>query len=58
MAVGLLDQPGRPLLLQRLRLGDMLVAQNGYPVTVFAVSDYVDMVANGLLTNEKIVFGR
>jgi NitT/TauT family transport system substrate-binding protein len=33
----------------------IVLAQNGYPVTVFPVSDYVDMVANGLLTNEKTI---
>ena len=33
----------------------IVLAQNGYPVNVFAVSDYVDMVANGLLTNEKTI---
>jgi NitT/TauT family transport system substrate-binding protein len=31
----------------------IVLAQNGYPVQVFAVSDAVDMVANGLLSNEK-----
>jgi NitT/TauT family transport system substrate-binding protein len=33
----------------------IVLAQNGYPVKVFAVSDTVDMVANGLLTNEKLI---
>ncbi len=33
----------------------IVLAQNGYPVKVFAVSDAVDMVANGLLTNEKTI---
>lgn len=31
----------------------IVLEQNGYPVTVFAVADQVDMVANGLLTSEK-----
>ncbi|MCL4504465.1 MAG: ABC transporter substrate-binding protein [Chloroflexi bacterium] len=33
----------------------IVLAQSGYPVQVFAVSDAVDMVANGLLTNEKTI---
>lgn len=33
----------------------IVLAQNGYPVKVFAVSDAVDMVANGLLSNEKLL---
>ena len=33
----------------------IVLAQNGFPVNVFAVSDAVDMVANGLLTNEKLI---
>jgi NitT/TauT family transport system substrate-binding protein len=33
----------------------IVLTQNGYPVEVFAVSDYVDMVSNGLMTNEKTI---
>lgn len=33
----------------------IVLAQNGYPVKVFAVSDAVDIVANGLLANEKVI---
>lgn len=33
----------------------IVLAQNGYPVKVFAVSDYVNMVSNGLVTNEKTI---
>lgn len=33
----------------------IVLTQNGYPVNVFDVADYVDMVANGLLTNEKTI---
>ncbi len=33
----------------------IVLEHNGYPVNVFAVSDYVTMVSNGLLTNEKTV---
>jgi NitT/TauT family transport system substrate-binding protein len=33
----------------------IILAENGYPVNVFDVADYVDMVANGLLTNEKTI---
>lgn len=31
----------------------IILEQNGFPVNVFRVSEQVDMVANGLLTNEK-----
>jgi NitT/TauT family transport system substrate-binding protein len=31
----------------------LVLEQNGYPVTVFAVSEQVDMVANGLMTSEQ-----
>jgi NitT/TauT family transport system substrate-binding protein len=33
----------------------IVLAQNGYPVKVFAVSDAVDMVSNGLMTSEKTI---
>ncbi|MCL5998533.1 MAG: ABC transporter substrate-binding protein [Chloroflexi bacterium] len=33
----------------------IVLEQNGQPVNVFAVSDAVDMVANGLMTNEKTI---
>ena len=33
----------------------IILAQNGYPVKTFAVSDAVDMVSNGLMTNEKTI---
>jgi NitT/TauT family transport system substrate-binding protein len=33
----------------------IVLEQNGYPVKVFPVSDQVDMVANGLMTNEKTI---
>jgi NitT/TauT family transport system substrate-binding protein len=33
----------------------IVLAQNGYPVNVFDVANYVDMVANGLMTNEKTI---
>jgi len=31
----------------------IVLEANGFPVNVFQVSDQVDMVANGLITNEK-----
>lgn len=31
----------------------IVLEENGFPVNVFRVSDQVDMVANGLITNEK-----
>ncbi len=33
----------------------IVLEKNGYAVNVFAVSDAVDMVANGLLTSEKVI---
>ncbi len=33
----------------------IVLDQNGYPVTVFPVADQVDMVANGVLTSEKVI---
>lgn len=33
----------------------IVLEQNGFPVKVFAVSDYATMVANGLLTSEKAI---
>jgi NitT/TauT family transport system substrate-binding protein len=33
----------------------LVLAHNGYPVTVFPVSEQVDMVANGLMTSEKVL---
>jgi NitT/TauT family transport system substrate-binding protein len=33
----------------------IVLAQNGLAMTVFAVSDQVDMVANGLLTSDKVI---
>jgi NitT/TauT family transport system substrate-binding protein len=33
----------------------IVLAQNGVEVKVFAVSDQVDMVANGLLTSDKVI---
>ncbi|MCS7060322.1 MAG: ABC transporter substrate-binding protein [Anaerolineae bacterium] len=32
----------------------VVLEANGYPVTVFKVSDQVDMVANGILTSEQV----
>ena len=32
----------------------IVLEENGYPVTVFNVADQVDMVANGILTSEKV----
>ena len=33
----------------------IVLEQNGFPVKVFAVSDYANMVANGLLTSESVI---
>jgi NitT/TauT family transport system substrate-binding protein len=33
----------------------LVLAQNGYTVTVFPVAEQVDMVANGVLTSEKVI---
>jgi NitT/TauT family transport system substrate-binding protein len=33
----------------------IVLEENGFPVNVFRVSDQVDMVANGLITNEKTI---
>jgi NitT/TauT family transport system substrate-binding protein len=33
----------------------IVLEQNGFPVNVFQVSDQVDMVANGLMTNENTI---